>query len=228
MVFAARRWWCARLQLHRRLDDNRRMSARWFAFVIWAAVAATVAAWGLRLSATPPAVPVYTVPVAESGALRGDVLRLLGRDAQPARSAPAAPVVASEAGRFKLLGVVAPRDERYSAAGLALIAIDDKPARPVRVGGNVGDGLVLLGVHRRGASLGPQDGAPTVSLELPERPPPSTGKVALPPMRAPAPTPPAVAAPVPAEAIVPPQRAAVPAPVPEGAQPQEAASAPEQ
>lgn len=205
------------------------MSARWFAFVIWAAAAATVVAWGLRLGATPPAVPAYTVPVAESGALRGDTLRLLGRDAEPVRgSAPAAPVAASEAGRFRLLGVVAPRDDRYSAAGLALIAIDGKPARPVRVGSNVDEGLVLLGVHRRGASLGPQDGAPTVTLELPERPPPATGKVALPAMPGPAPTPPVVSVPAPAEAIVPPQRAAVPVPVPEAAQPQEAASAPEQ
>jgi general secretion pathway protein C len=228
MVFAARRWSCARLQLHGQLDDNRRMSARWFAFVIWAAAAGTVVAWGLRLGATPPAVPAYTVPVAESGAQRGDMLRLLGRDAEPVRGAPAAPVAASEAGRFRLLGVVAPRDDRYSAAGLALIAIDGKPARPVRVGGNVDESLVLLGVHRRGASLGPQDGAPTVRLELPERPPPATGKVALPPMPAPAPTPPVVSVPAPAEAIVPPQRAAVPVPVPEAAQPQEAASAPEQ
>ena len=215
------------------------MAARWFAFVIWAAVAASVAAWGLRVASSPQPVPVHTVPVAESGALRGDVLRLLGREAAAVRTAAAAPAATSQSSRFRLLGVVAPRGDPESDLGLALIAVDGKPARPVRVGGKVEEGLLLLAVHRRGASLGPQDGAATVTLELPERPPPSTGTLApsMVPMPTPTPTPmpapPVVSAPPPAEPIEPPQRAPVPpaapqALPPQAAPPQEAASVPEQ
>jgi general secretion pathway protein C len=58
---------------------------------------------------------------------------------------------------------------------VALIAVEGKLARPVRVGARVDDELVLLTVHRRGAGLGPSGGEPTVRLELPERPPPATG-----------------------------------------------------
>jgi general secretion pathway protein C len=221
------------------------MAARWFAFVIWAAVAASVVAWGLQLASSPQPVPAHTVPVADSGARRGDLLQLLGREAAPVRAAAAAPTATSQSSRFRLLGVVAPRGDPESEAGLALIAVDGKPARPVRVGGNVEEGLLLLGVHRRGASLGPQEGAPTVTLELPERPPPSTGTLA--PALAPAPTPmpalPGVAVPpaVPiapqAESIEPPQRAPVlpsapqavpPQAAPPQVAPQEPASAPEQ
>lgn len=152
------------------------MTARVFAFVIWAAVAASVVAWITRLAASPQPVPTFAVPVAQSGAARGDASRLLGREELRSADASAAPSAEpSASSRYRLLGVVAPREGSGSGAAVALIAIEGKPARPLRVGARVDDDLVLLSVHRRGAGLGPSGGEPTVKLELPERPPPSTG-----------------------------------------------------
>jgi general secretion pathway protein C len=152
------------------------MTARLFAFVIWAAVAASAVAWITRLSAAPQPVPTFAVPVAQSGAARGDAARLLGRDDVRTADAAAAPAAeAPQSSRYRLLGVVAPREGSSAAAAVALIAVEGKLARPVRVGARVDDDLVLLTVHRRGAGLGPSGGEPTVRLELPERQPPATG-----------------------------------------------------
>jgi general secretion pathway protein C len=152
------------------------MSAKLFAFVIWAAVAASVVAWITRLAASPQPVPTFAVPVAQSGAARGDSSRLLGREElRPANASAAPSAEAPASSRYRLLGVVAPREGSSSGAAVALIAIEGKPARPLRVGARVDDDLVLLSVDRRGAGLGPSGGEPTVKLELPERPPPATG-----------------------------------------------------
>jgi general secretion pathway protein C len=156
------------------VDDNGGMSSRWFAFVLWALVAASAVAWAQRLVSRPEPVPTFAVPVAESAAARGDALRLLGRE--PAKTASVSePSAAAVQSRFKLVGVVAPRDGQVFSGALALISTDDKPARPVRLGAPVGDGLVLLSVHRRGATLGPEGAEATVRLELPERPGAATG-----------------------------------------------------
>jgi general secretion pathway protein C len=151
------------------------MTARLFAFVIWAAVAASAVAWIAWLSAAPQPVPTFAVPVAQSGAARGDASRLLGRDDARTAAAAAPAAETPQSSRYRLLGVVAPREGGSAAAAVALIAVEGKLARPVRVGARVDDDLVLLTVHRRGAGLGPSGGEPTVRLELPERPPPATG-----------------------------------------------------
>jgi general secretion pathway protein C len=70
------------------------------------------------------------------------------------------------ASRFKLLGVAAPR-EGGDSTGLALIAVDGKPARGFKVGTVIEGDLVLQSVHPRGAALGTKGAAPAVSLELP-------------------------------------------------------------
>ena len=50
-----------------------------------------------------------------------------------------------------------------------MIAIDGKPARPIKVGGEVGEALLLQTVSRSGATLAPRlDGPATVTLELPK------------------------------------------------------------
>ena len=77
--------------------------------------------------------------------------------------------------RFKLIGVVAPRSTAARAEGLALIALDDKPARAYRVGAVVDGDMVLQTVHSRGATLGPRGQAAQVDLALPALPPPATG-----------------------------------------------------
>jgi general secretion pathway protein C len=123
-------------------------------------------------------------------AVRGDLSRLFGstqRVAGVAQSTPEAP------SRFKLLGVMAPRspaEQAEAGYGLALIAVDGKPAKPYAVGARLDSDLVLQSVGLRTASLGPAQGARSVLLELPVLAAPNSG--VLPP--------PGIAAPVPAAA----------------------------
>jgi general secretion pathway protein C len=147
------------------------MTARLFSFVIWAAVAAAVMFWGLRLFSVAPQAPDNVSTVAASTP-RGDLSRLFGTPVTTST-----PVVIPEAaGRFQLLGVVAPKDGARRE-GVALIAVDDKPARAYRVGAVVDGDWLLQGVHARGARLGPRDAPAQLNLELPLLPPPATGVI---------------------------------------------------
>ncbi|MEZ5701645.1 MAG: type II secretion system protein N [Burkholderiaceae bacterium] len=70
--------------------------------------------------------------------------------------------------RLRLLGVVVKGD----SVGAALIAVDDQPPRPWRVGSEVLEGLVLQSVDRYGARLGASSSGPsTMELEMPESQP---------------------------------------------------------
>ena len=63
-----------------------------------------------------------------------------------------------------MVGVVA--DQR--SAGVALISVDGKPAKPFRVGDLIEDGLILQSVQGRKAALGAAPGtAAALTLELP-------------------------------------------------------------
>lgn len=148
------------------------MQARLIAFVLWAAVAATLVFWALRLGSRAPAVPAQAVAVSTSAGARGDLNRLLGQNAPAA--AQEEPQVSPDAGRFQLVGVVAPGGGG-SAQGLALIAVDGKTARTYRVGSAVDEGYVLQSVHTRGATLGPRGGQGRIELELPPLPTASVG-----------------------------------------------------
>jgi general secretion pathway protein C len=150
------------------------MKARLLAFAIWALVAATAVFWGLRLFVKVPAAPPGTQPLGGDVAPRADLSRLLG--AEPVIVERELPV-AQAASRFKLLGVAAPKTANQSQ-GVALIAIDGKPARAFRVGASVDSEVVLQSVHARGASLGARGGPAQVQLELPALPPPATGNLA--------------------------------------------------
>ena len=159
--------------------DNRRMSARFAAFLVWAAVAASAVFWALRLWSDPISTPPHATVVATAGAFQGDAARVLGSDAPVAAVAVA---VAPADSRFKLVGVVAPRHPGTPAAthtgadiaGVALIATDGKPAKAYRVGAAVEDDLVLQSVRIRAASLGPRGQPAQLELLLPTLPPPST------------------------------------------------------
>jgi len=155
--------------------DNRRMFARLSAFVIWSLVAATGVFWVLRLSASPPAVPPYAVAVGNAVAVRGDLSRLFGA---PQRAPSVAQAMPEAPSRFKLIGVMAPGPKTAQAEvgqGLALIAVDGKPAKPFAVGASLDSNLVLQSVGLRTASIGPAQGTRSVLLELPALPPPATG-----------------------------------------------------
>jgi general secretion pathway protein C len=162
------------------------MSARVLAFLAWAAVAAAVLFWALRLGAERPAVPAHAIPVALEPA-QGDWLRVLG-GVQPA-APPAAPeAVAADATRLRLLGVVAPQTAP-ARQGIALIAIDDGPPRALRVGAVVVGETVVQSVHRHGATLGPRGGPAEIELELPPAPPAARGAGAAAPAPPPRATP---------------------------------------
>lgn len=157
------------------------MKARLLAFVIWAAVAASAVFWLLRLWTSSPTAPPYTVPVTSATPPRSDLTAVFGAPAASAQAA--APLEPGLASRFKLLGVAAPR-ESGDSAGLALIAVDGKPARGFKVGNVIDGDLVLQSVHPRGAALGTKGAAPAVSLQLP----PVAGALST-PRTAPAPAP---------------------------------------
>ncbi len=154
------------------------MLARLTAFVVWALVAATVVFWGLRLLVRPQSAPSYTVAVGDAGALRGDLTRLLGATpAAPSATPAAAPELAS---RFKLLGVMA--NQPNQGDGYALIAVDAKPARAYPVGAALDGDLVLQSVSLRSAAIGPAQGTPALTLEVPPLAAAATGS--LPPAAA--------------------------------------------
>lgn len=183
-------------------------AARWLGFAIWAAVAASAVFWGLRLFATGPSLPPQAVAIAPQALSGGDVSRVLGAGpASAAASDPAVPL-APASSRFALLGIVAPRGESAAAEGLALIAVDGKPPRALRVGARVDGDLVLQRVHTRGVELGARGGAPAFSLPAPALPLPGSsaapgGRPLPPPRVLPTPVPRTAPTPVPVVAPVP-------------------------
>ena len=142
---------------------------RLLSFVVWAVAAASAVFWLTRLLVRADAAPPHAVTVSAGAAVAAaDLSRLLGSTRTAAPDAPAEPALDA---RFKLIGVVAPKSA--AATGLALIAVDNKPPRPVTLGGVVDGALVLLTVNHRRAELGPAGGVATVRLELPAVPEPN-------------------------------------------------------
>lgn len=196
------------------------MSARWWAFGVWAVVAASAAYWGLRLMVPARAVPTAAAVAPAAAAPRGDLARLFGADAAPGADAPEVPTNS----RFQLVGVVAPRRDAAMHEGVALIAVDGKPAKAYRVGAVVEGETVLQSVRTRGATLGPRGGVAQVSLDIPPPPPAATG--ALPPAAG-GPVSPVV--PAPSVPMLPPGavRPAMPGMLPRAAQSVQPAGTPE-
>jgi general secretion pathway protein C len=147
------------------------MSARWWTVGAGALVAASAVYWGLRLFVPSRPVPSGAVIAVAGPVGTGDLTRLLGADAPP----PAAPDAPPPDARFQLIGVVAPRARASAAEGVALIAVDGKPARAYRVGAVVEGQTILQAVAVRSAQLGPRNGATQVSLDLAPPAPPTTG-----------------------------------------------------
>ena len=88
------------------------------------------------------------------------VERALGAQAQVAQAAP------TLASRFQLVGVL----NGDASAGVALISVDGKPAKPFRVGKPVAEGLVVQSTQAKRVQLGATvDGPSTLSLDLPAK-----------------------------------------------------------
>lgn len=158
------------------VDDNAPiMAARWTAWIVWAALAASLVFWGLRLSGRSAPVPAHAETVVMGQAVQGDVLRLFA--ATRAASQPMAAAAAPEAAaRFKVLGVAAPSGR--SSAGWALLSVDGQPPRAVAVGAAVDAGWILQSVTQSRIEIGPKGGAAVLALELALLPPPATGTLA--------------------------------------------------
>ena len=151
------------------------MVSRILALLVWAAVAASLAFWGLRWMARPAAVPPGTSSVALSGtAPRGDVTRLLSPPARASEEAAAPSQQAMLASRMQLVGVVAPRRDTQGQ-GIALLVVDGKPARAYKTGHVVDGALVLQSVTQQGVQIGPASGPAAVNLNLPLLPAAATG-----------------------------------------------------
>ena len=129
--------------------------------LVWGAVAFSAVTWGLRWSATGESSGnATTVAQALPDVDVSAAARSLG--AAPVQAA-AAPTLAS---RFQLQGVMAGGPD----AGVALIAVDGKPAKPYRVGAVVADGMVLQSAQGRRVNLGAAlDGPQVLVLELPAK-----------------------------------------------------------
>lgn len=129
---------------------------------LWALAGLSVVYWGLRLSSPPSGPQAAVAPAPAVVADGASVARLLGGGA-------VAPVVAAPSeGRMRLVGVLA---GRQSGRGVALIALDGKPAKPYRVGATVDEGLVLQSVGSYEARLGAAHSGPAViTLEMARKP----------------------------------------------------------
>ncbi|MCW5634533.1 MAG: hypothetical protein KIT17_14460 [Rubrivivax sp.] len=152
------------------------MSARWATFLVWALVAASAAAWGLKLFVTAPSAPPQVAVAGQSQLPRGDITRVLGADAPPVDPSAGESLEGAQGdARFQLVGVVAPRGSETARGGVALIAVDGKPPKAYRIGAVVDGENVLQAVRARGADLGPAGGKVVVALNIPPPAPPATG-----------------------------------------------------
>lgn len=161
------------------LNHNRRMLARWWSFAVWALVAGSALFWGLRLFVKATQAPAQSSVAELSAGARGDLTRVFGPD-------PVAVVQATEPepvadARFQLIGVVSPRGGSGAGSqGVALIAVDGKPAKAYRVGSVVDGQTVLQSVRARGAALGPRGGVALIALDLAPPVAAATGSLADP------------------------------------------------
>ncbi len=142
------------------------MSARWWTGGVWALAAGSGLYWGLQVFVKPQAAPAYTQTAAATPALRGDLSRLLGNDPPPPPPEAALPEPAADE-RFQLIGVVSPPSRQAAREGVALIAVDGRPAKAFRVGAVIEGDTVLQTVAARGVTLGPRNGPALVALNLP-------------------------------------------------------------
>ena len=142
-------------------------ATRGLTFLVWALAAASATYWVMRLAPRPlPGGAALTETAADTWVDGPAVARALGLSRTTVGDGAAAPAAGS---RLSLSGVLATSGGQR---GVALIAVDGKPARPYAVGSTVEPGLMLLALEPHRALLGPnaQDG-PSVTLSLPVKKP---------------------------------------------------------
>jgi general secretion pathway protein C len=137
---------------------------RTFTFLVWVAVGLCAAYWAFKFVTTKP---VEATAASATPAVVVDtkaVAKLLGATDNVA----AKPVITAPSVKLTLFGLATTR----SGHGVALIATEDKPAKPYRVGAKVTDDLVLKSISKVDAVLATSTEAPDgPKLELPLRKP---------------------------------------------------------
>ena len=144
---------------------------RLFTLMIWLAVGLCAAYWAFKFVTTKPveATAALSTPavVVDSKA----VAKLLGATDNVA----AKPLNVEANTKFVLFGLAG----TARGQGVALIALDGKPAKPYRVGSMVADDLVLKSISKTGVILAASTtAADGVTLELPARKPASIVPIA--------------------------------------------------
>lgn len=151
------------------------MVSRILALLVWTAVAASVAYWGLRWFSRPMAVPPGTGSVSMSSTPRGDIGKLLTTPMSAEEAEAANPTAQSAlAARLQLMGVLAPRAGQ-SGPGVALLVVDGKPAQAFKIGHVVDGDQIVQSISQQGVQIGPRGGPASVDLSLPLLPPAATG-----------------------------------------------------
>lgn len=169
--------------MNRRPPD--RLVAALLTLLLWALVAASALYWYFRASGAAGLATPRAASTAGSGAevdarQVARALGALGPAAPASAAAPATPL----AGRLALRGIVT-----HDGRGAALIAVDGKPPRPVRVGAaleGVEGGWTLRSVAPHAAVLGAGD--EQLRLEMPPLAERSSAGDAVAPTRPPAAT----------------------------------------
>jgi general secretion pathway protein C len=144
---------------------------RLFTLVVWLGVGLCAAYWAYKFVTTKPvtATAALATPavVVDSKAV-GKLLGATDNVATKSINTPAST-------KFVLFGLA----NSTSGRGVALIALDGKPAKPYRVGSAVADDLVLKSISKTGVILATSLKAPDgVTLELPVRKPANMAPIA--------------------------------------------------
>ena len=141
--------------------DGSALPVKLTTLLLWAGAAAIAVFWGLRFAGSAGDVQPVVAPAQPVQASAQALAKALGAVALPA-TAPAATPVAS---RYALMGVVAGLD---SGGGAVVIAVAGQPAKAVRVGEAVEEGVILQSLSAREARLGPASGPAATVLQLPK------------------------------------------------------------
>jgi general secretion pathway protein C len=139
-------------------------SLRLITLLMWMSVGLCAAYWAFKFVTTKPVVaaPVAAPTVVVDSKAIG---KLLGASDIVAVKPVVVPVSTT---KYLLFGIAS----TVRGTGVALIGIDDKPARPYRLGSKVADDLVLKSLTKTKAVLAASATAPDgVTLELPVRKP---------------------------------------------------------
>jgi general secretion pathway protein C len=137
---------------------------RLFTLLVWAAVGLCAAYWAFKFVTTKPVEATAAIAAPAVVVDSKAVAKLLGATDNVATQAINMPAKV----KLSLFGLAT----SPSGHGIALIATEDKPAKPYRVGAKVTDDLVLKSISKVDATLAASTTAPDgQKLELPTRKP---------------------------------------------------------